>query len=90
MMGNFETWNSNFRNELVKRDCLDVIKNQHDQKDKVSAVAKKNVAMFLNKSVKDNLLQTIEGVTAYDTYKELVDIAPDKSCIVRTFLAEVP
>lgn len=31
MMENFESWNSNFRTELVKRDCLDVIKYQHDR-----------------------------------------------------------
>lgn len=44
MMGNFKTWNSNFRNELLKKDCLDVIKYQIDEDDKMSVIADKNVA----------------------------------------------
>lgn len=49
----------------------------------------KNVALFLNKTVKDNLLQMIEGDTAFDTYKELFKMAPDKSNIIRSLLAKV-
>lgn len=35
MMGNFETWNSNFRNEMVKRYFIDVITYQQDYSDKL-------------------------------------------------------
>lgn len=32
----------------------------------------------------------IEGSTTYDTFKDLVDMAPDKSSIIRATLFEVP
>lgn len=89
IMGNFKSWNSNFRNELVKSDCLDVIKYQFDQKDKVAVIANKNLTMVLKKIVKDNILQMIEGSSAFETYKDLVYMAPDKSSIMRKILAEV-
>lgn len=94
MMGNFESWNSNFRNELVKRDCLDVIdyliKYQLYQEDKFAVIANKNVTMFFKQSVKDNLWQLIEETTAFETYKDLVDMASDKISMMRAILAEVP
>lgn len=52
--------------------------------------------MFLKKSVKDNcleqvnLLKMIEGATANDTNKDLVDMAPEKSSIMISILAGVP
>lgn len=79
MMRNLGLWNNNFRNEAVKRDCLDVIKYQHEHGDKVLVIARENVALFLKKNVKSNLIQMIERTTAYDTYKDLVDMAPEKA-----------
>lgn len=90
MMANFKLWNSSFRNKLIKRYCLYFIKNQRDLEDKISVVANKNVAMFLKKIVKENLLQMIEGATAFDSSKELVDITPDTSKIIRSILSEIP
>ena len=54
LMKNFETWNSNFRNELMKRDFMDVIKFHHNANDKLAVVANKNVSLFLKKSVNAN------------------------------------
>lgn len=71
-MGNEKSWNSIFRNELVKRDCLDTINFSMDESDKTQVIANKNVAMFLKKSVNTHLLQMIESNNAYETYKELV------------------
>ena len=51
LMKNFETWNSNFRNELMKRDSMDAIKFHHNVNDKLAVVANKNVSLFLKKSV---------------------------------------
>lgn len=50
----------------------------------------KKEAMFSKKRVNVNLLQMVDGNTAYDTYKVLVDMAPTKSSIMRAILAEVP
>ena len=38
LMENYETWNLNFRNELMKRDCLDSIKFHHNVDEKLSVV----------------------------------------------------
>lgn len=38
-MSNFEVWN--FRIELAKRDCIDVIKYKMDENDKIAMIAKK-------------------------------------------------
>lgn len=89
-MTNYEFWNSNFRNELVKCDCLDVVKFAHNDSNKTSLIANKNVAMFLKKSVDSNLQQMIEGKTAYETYRDLAIMDLDKSSIVRAILTEVP
>lgn len=45
--------------------------------------------MFLKKGVNVNLLQMIKNPSAYETYKDLVDMTPHKSSIVRAILAEV-
>lgn len=67
MTGNFKLRNFNLCNKLVNRDCLDIIKYQLDENDKISVIANKNVAMFMRKSVEKHILQMIEGSTAYDT-----------------------
>lgn len=46
--------------------------------------------MFLRKSVDMNLQQMIEGATAYETYKDIVDMALGRDTVMRTILAEVP
>lgn len=46
MKGNFELWNSIFRNELMKRDCLDLIKYEDDQNDKTSFISNKKKRCF--------------------------------------------
>lgn len=56
MMGNFESWNSKFKKELAKRNCIDVNKYQYEEEGKVAVIANKNVAMFLKKSVKNNFM----------------------------------
>lgn len=88
MTGNCESWNSNFRNELMKRDCLDTIKFHHNPNEKLSVVSNKNVSLFLKKSVNRSLFQMIEDKIAYTTYNELVDMAPYQSSIMRAILAE--
>lgn len=88
--GNYEAWNSNLRNELLKRDCLHAIKYPHDYNDKSMVIENKNVVILLNKSVESNLLHMVEGKVAYETYEELVDMAPNKSSIVWAILAEAP
>ena len=87
-MENCEIWNSNFRNELLKRDSMDSIKYHHNAGEKISVLANKNVSLFLKKSVDPNLLQMVEDKSAYITYKALSDMAPDKSFIMRTILSE--
>lgn len=42
----------------------------------------------MKKSVDKQLRHMIEGSTAYDTYKDLMDMAPDKNTIM-TILAEL-
>lgn len=46
--------------------------------------------MSRKKSIDKHILQIVEEATAYHTYKDLVDMAPDKSTIMRKILAEVP
>lgn len=46
--------------------------------------------MFLKKSVNGNLLQMTEAETTFDTYKDLVKMAPDKKYIIRGIMEEVP
>lgn len=46
--------------------------------------------MFLKKSVNTHLLQMIESDNAFETFKGLVDMAPDKSAILRAIIGEVP
>lgn len=87
-MGNYESWDSNFRNELIKRDCLDAIEFHHNPNEKLSFVVNMNVALFMKKSVNSILLQMIEDKSAYITFKELVYMAPEKSFIMRAILAE--
>lgn len=62
MMRNFEVWNSNFRNERSKTDCIDEIKYQMDERDKIAVIASKNVEIFMKKTVEKHLLQMIEGL----------------------------
>lgn len=45
-MGNYESWNSNLRSELIKRDCMDSIKYYNNPNAKTSVIANKNVALF--------------------------------------------
>lgn len=87
MVEDYETWNSNFRNELLKRESLYAIKYQHDDTDKISVIANKNFAMFFCKK-KVNLLQIIEGARAFETHKELVEMTPNKNAFIRGILAE--
>lgn len=69
---------------------MDVLKYDHDSNDKTAVIANKNVAMLLKKSVNVNLLQIIEETAAHETYKDLVEMAPDRNAIIRSILAEVP
>lgn len=64
---------------MIKRDCLDANKFHHNSNEKLIIVANKNVVLFLKKSVDSRLLQMIEDKSVYITYKELVEMALDKS-----------
>ena len=70
------------------RDCLGTVKFHRNTNEKLSVVANKNVTLFLKKSVTSSLLQMVEDKSAYITHKELVDMAPNKSSIMRAILAE--
>lgn len=87
-MSNFEVWNSNPRNKPNKRDCIDIIKYRLDENDKIAVIANKNVVMFMKKSVDKNLLQVIEGTTANDSYRNLVEMAPEKNTTMRKKIVE--
>lgn len=88
-MENYEVWNAKFINELVKRECQDTIKYALDIEDKISMVANKNVRLFLKRCMEPSLLQMVECESAYETYMELTQMAPDRDAIQRALLEEV-
>lgn len=47
-------------------------------------------AIVLEKNFDTHLLKMIEGTSAFETYKDIVDKAPEKNIIMRTILTEVP
>lgn len=56
---------------------MNVLKFAHDDSDKSDVIVNKSVATFLKKSVHPSLLQKIEGKTPYETYTDLVIMAPN-------------
>lgn len=88
-MENYEVWNPNFINELIKRECQDTIKYTMDTEGKISTVANKNERLFLKRCIEPSLLQMVEGKSAYETYKELTGMAPDINAIQRAILEEL-